>query len=336
MKYWVILQGMTLGELTKKKKELDKFLPLPKELANNLEEWYKVELTYTSNAIEGNTLTRQETAEIITKQGGAVISGKSLTDQLEARNHGHAVELVKKLALQFKSHQFITEENIKAVHKIILTGIDDFWAGRYRQSEVFIRGSQVQFPLPAKVPELMDSFVRWLTSQQGIHSVKVAAEAHSRLVSIHPFIDGNGRTARLLMNLILTINGYPAAVVNDTDRVKYLAALEKAQLGGNAEGYYNLIYSAVGRSLDFYLHAVKNKPLVSKTQKSLTIGQLAKETGESIATIRFWTREDLLKISGKTPGGYQLYSLDQITKVYLIRKLQKEERLIIEEIKRRI
>lgn len=326
---------MTLEELTKKKAELDKFKPLVKELAASLDDWYKVELTYTSNAIEGNTLTRQETAELISRQTNAVISGKSLRDQLEAINHARAIELIRRLALRLKSHQFITEETIKAIHKIILTGIDNAWAGRYRQTEIFIRGSQAEMPLPQKVPQLMTTFIRWLDGQQGVPPVKIAAEAHFRLVSIHPFIDGNGRTARLLMNLILAIHGYPPAAIRNEDRTKYLSSLEKAQLGGSLTDYLDLAYIAVGRSLDNYLAAIKNKPAIFPSEK-LTIGKLAKKTGETIVTIRFWTQEGLLKIIGKTSGGYQLYSSDQISRVYLIRKLQQEERLTIGEIKERL
>ncbi|PJE68156.1 Fic family protein, partial [Candidatus Shapirobacteria bacterium CG10_big_fil_rev_8_21_14_0_10_38_8] len=111
-----------LKTLTEKKKELDKQKPLTAEVLKNLEGWLKVELTYSSNAIEGNTLTRLETAEVIEKGISAALTGKSLQDQLEAINHAKAVEFIKTLAKEEKSHQFITEQDIKAIHKIILTG----------------------------------------------------------------------------------------------------------------------------------------------------------------------------------------------------------------------
>ena len=121
-----------LQQLTKKKQQLDKYRPLPKDVIRSLEEWLKIELTYSSNAIEGNTLSRLETAEVIEKGISATISGKALKDQLEAINHAKALELIKKLARQRKSHQFITEGDIKSIHKMILTGIDNQWAGKYR------------------------------------------------------------------------------------------------------------------------------------------------------------------------------------------------------------
>lgn len=168
----------------------------------------RVELTYSSNAIEGNNLSRAETAEVLERGVTAVIKGKPLKDQLEALNHARASAFVKTLASTLKSHQYITEQNIKAIHKIILTGINDEWAGKYRQTEVFIRGFNIDLPQPHKVPYLMTEFVQWLESIQE-HAVRIASNAHFKFVTIHPFVDENGRTARLLMNLVLLIHGYP-------------------------------------------------------------------------------------------------------------------------------
>src|ERR1035437_93369 len=176
-----------LDLLSDKKRQLDTHKPLPKELITNIEEWLRVELTYTSNAIEGNTLTRIETAEVIERGVTAIISGKSLKEQLEALNHAKAVDFVKELATKLKGHQFITEQNILAIHKIILSGIDDAGAGVYRNVDVFIRGKDVEFPRPNAVPQLMKEFIHWLEGQQTVHPVRIASEAHFKLVSIHPF-----------------------------------------------------------------------------------------------------------------------------------------------------
>ena len=121
--------------LSNKKHQLDAHKPLPKDLLHNLEEWLKVELTYTSNAIEGNTLTRIETAEVIERGITAVISGKSLKEQLEALNHAKAVDFVKDLATKRKGHQFITEQDILSIHNLILAGIDDAGAGKFKLTE---------------------------------------------------------------------------------------------------------------------------------------------------------------------------------------------------------
>ena len=333
-----------LKRLTAKKQELDKFKPLPQELVGSLEEWFKVELTYSSNAIEGNTLSRIETAEVIEKGISAVISGKALRDQLEAVNHAKALEFIKTLAKQRKGHQFITENDIKAIHKIILTGIDDQWAGKYRQTEVFIKGADVEFPSAHKVSYLMTEFIQWLEDQQKEHPVRIASDAHFKFVSIHPFVDGNGRTTRLLMNLILAINSYPMVVIRNEERTSYLKAVNLGQTQDNLKSFYSLIEESVERSLDVYLNAAQGKPSLApltkgiktdrlKRIKLLKIGELAKEAEESITTIRYWTKEGLLTVRDFTKGGYQLYEPLMIERVKNIRQLQNEKRLTLKEIK---
>ena len=338
-------------DLAIKKKKLDKLLPLRKEVLKEIEDWLRVELTYSSNAIEGNTLTRKETAEILEKGIAAVISGKPLKDQIEAVNHAKAIEFIKDLAKRKKEHTEIKEDNINEIHKIILTGIDDQWAGKYRETEVFIKGLNVELPQPVKIPYLMNEFIQWLLLQRKVNPVKVAAEAHYKLVSIHPYIDGNGRTARLLMNLILIINDYPMAIIRNEERIQYLDSLEEAQLKGQFDSYYHLIEVSVNRSLEAYINAASNKPVLPAFEKNSTpvikskrelitysellkIGKLAKETGETIHTLRYWTKMGLLKVSKYTEGGYQLYSPDVIKQIKKIRILQKEKRLTINEIKK--
>lgn len=334
-----------LNRLTAKKQKLDRYKPLPQELIKSLEEWFKVELTYSSNAIEGNTLSRIETAEVIERGISAVISGKALKDQLEAVNHAKALEFIKTLAKQRKGHHFITENDIKAIHKIILTGINDQWAGKYRQTEVFIKGADVEFPSVHKVSYLMTEFIQWLEDQREEHPVRVASNAHFKFVSIHPFIDGNGRTARLLMNLILTINSYPMAVIRNEERIRYLEAVNLGQTQDDLKSFYSLVEKSVERSLDAYLNAAQGKPsLVSLTKgiktdrlkrtKLLKIGELAKEAGELITTIRYWTKEGLLTVKDFTKGGYQLYEPSMIERVRKIRQLQNEKRLTLAEIKK--
>lgn len=330
--------------LAEKKQQLDDLRPLPKELQDNLDGWYQTELTYSSNAIEGNTLSRHETAEVIERGIAAVINGKPLRDQLEAINHAKAIEFIKQLAKKRKGHQYITEQDIKDIHKIILTGIDDNWAGKYRQTEVFVRGSSAQFPLPRAVGYAMKELIRWLQSIQGENPVKLSADAHFKLVSIHPFIDGNGRTSRLLMNLILTMFGYPMAVIRNEDRTRYLATFDAAREEQDLRPFYEIVETAVEQSLDTYIGAAKNKPVMPKLNalktipngKLLKIGELAKVTGETIHSLRHWLEKGLLEVVKYTESGYQLFDLSMIIRIKEIRRLQKEERLTIEEIKKRL
>jgi len=323
-----------LNQLTERKKRLDKYRPLPPALVKNLEDWFKVELTYTSNAIEGNTLTRQETALVVEK--GITVEGKSLQEHLEAINHAQALEFIK--ALVKKKREELIEADILAIHKIMLAKIDDTNAGKYRTVSVRIAGSTVIIPNALKVPDLMSGFVKWLNQPNADHAIKIAADAHYRLVSIHPFVDGNGRTARLMMNLLLMQEGYPPALIRKEDRRRYINSIEQGQLGGDLKDYYKIVSEAVERSLDIYLEALEPKETKEgvKINKLLKIGELAKETGETVCTIRFWTKEGLLTVKDFTKGGYQLYEPSMAEQVKEIRRLQNKERLTIAEIKERL
>lgn len=333
-----------LDELTLKKKKLDTIKPIGGQALQTLEDWLKVELTYSSNAIEGNTLSRLETAEVIEKGVSATISGKSLKDQIEAINHAKAIEFIKDLAKKLKSHQFITENDILAIHKMILSAVIDEWAGKYRQSVVYIRGTNLDLPRPGEIPTLMRKFVKWLGDQQAEHPVKVATDAHFKFESIHPFVDGNGRVGRLLMNLILIINGYPMAIIRNEQRAQYLQALNVAQTKGELKLLQDLIENAVERSIDAYIAVAQGKAglpnLIGKVSEEsgefLKIGELAKAANETIPTIRYWTKEGFLKVAKYTKGGYQLYDMSQIDRAKEVRYLQDEQRLTLGEIKQKL
>ncbi len=266
--------------LTNKKQKLDTFRPLPPELVKNLDEWFKIELTYTSNAIEGNTLTRAETALVVEK--GLTVQGKSLTEHLEATNHVEALEYVKTLV--GKKRQDITENDIFEIHKLILNKIEVGNAGRYRTQHARLTETDVVLPNPIKIPGLMQEFMGWLTGRNLNHIVKIAADTHYQLVSIHPFADGNGRTSRLLMNLVLMQEGYPPAIIRKEDRLAYINSLEKAQKGNGVEDFYHLIYEAVNRSLNIYLEALEP-----------TSGQ------------RFYTSEEVAKLLQIDPESVRRY-----------------------------
>lgn len=319
-----------LKRIHEKKKMLEAFQPLPKIVLKNLDEWFKIELTYTSNAIEGNTLTRQETALVVEK--GLTVEGKSIQEHLEAINHAKAYEFIETLIK--KKRKDITEATILDIHSIILQNIDAANAGRYRTVPVRIAGSHVIMPNAVKVPDLMKDFIKWLHNTEK-DSIETAVEAHFKFVSIHPFTDGNGRTARLLMNLILMQDRFPPAIIRKEDRKAYINSIEKGQLAGDLSDYYPLIFAAVERSLDIYLETAEPKETVSPVaQKLLKIGEVAEATKETVPTIRYWTKEGLLQVTDYSEGGYQLYSPDVIDKVRKIRELQKEKRLTIAELKR--
>ena len=323
---------MNFDKLTVKKQHLDSLRPLSGALVKNLEDWFRVEITYTSNAIEGNTLTRRETALVVEK--GLTVGGKSLIEHLEATNHASALDWVKEQVQ--RKHTSLTENDILHIHDVILKGIDNEHAGFYRSVPVRISGSMVVLPNPRKVPDLMGEFMKWLTRAQGMHPVELAAEAHYRLVTIHPFVDGNGRSARLLMNMLLLMSGYPAAIIRKSDRLAYLESLEKAQLGGSKDDYVKIIAKAVNRSLDIYLKAAAGEDAEpDDSDKLLKIGELAKQAGQSNSTIRHWTKEGLLSIAAVTESGYQLYAPEMVGRIKQIYAL-KEQRFTLQEIKSKL
>lgn len=232
----------------KKKAALDKLRPLQKEQLDNLEAWFKVELTYHSNAIEGNTLTKDETALVVEK--GITVGGKSLKEHLEATNYAFALDYVKKLSQ--KTHEQLMLAHVLALHQLVLKGIDDKNAGKFRSIEVKIAGSDTQLPQALRVPDLMYEFMVWLTSNND-HPVKRAADAHFRLVAIHPFVDGNGRAARLLLGLLLMQEGYPPALIRNEHRLAYINAIRETEQTGDFVSYYAVIATSVESSLDVYL-----------------------------------------------------------------------------------
>lgn len=320
---------MDYNALTEKKARLDAHRPLPDALVRNLDDWFRVELTFTSNAIEGNTLTRRETAMVVEK--GLAVGGKTLVEHLEATNHAAAVDWVRERARD--DSRSIDERDILDLHRMVLKGIDDTNAGRYRNLAVRISGSMVVLPNPAEVPALMDDLAAWLGRSTGLHPVERAADAHYRLVTIHPFVDGNGRTARLLMNLILLMAGYPPAIIQKHERLAYIGALEKAQLGGPLDDYHRLIARALDRSLNIYLKALDGDSAAGMVETPLLkIGALAKRTGVPTSTIRHWTKEGLLDVAETTASGYQLYAEEMVARVPQIRALQ-EQRYTLEEIR---
>ena len=215
-----------------------------------------IEYTYESNRIEGNTLTLQETALVIEK--GLTIGGKSLNEHLEAVNHQNAIEYIKDLA---KQNETITERNLLQIHYLILLGINNKQAGKYRDLQVLISGAKHVPPQPYLVQKEIESLFLWYNENKDkLHPVELSAEMHERLVTIHPFIDGNGRTARLLMNLILLQNGFPIIILKgDIDcRLKYYSALETVQVERNKEPFINHIIQNLDEMLQRMIRILGN------------------------------------------------------------------------------
>ena len=228
--------------------------PLDVSHLERLRDYFDVEYTFESNRIEGNTLTLQETALVINE--GLTIGGKSVREHLEAINHAEAIKLVHEFV---SNKELITKRTVLDIHRLILKGIDDRNAGVYRNVPVRISGSDVELPQPYRLDQLMeDYFEFYLIQRERMHPILLAAEMHERLVSIHPFIDGNGRTSRLVMNLILIQNGYPRVNIKGetASRLEYFRALQTMQQDADPLPFYSLVAREAIRSLESHLEWV--------------------------------------------------------------------------------
>lgn len=256
--------------IEEKLKRLNKFRPLPVSAVKKLKERFEIEITYNSNAIEGNSLTLKETYLVINE--GITIKGKPLKDHLEAKNHQEALNYLYDLIEKGKKNSF-SENLIRSLNQIVQQNIDKEWAGRYRNSGVIIGGSKHLPPEAIEVPHLMKKMMEWYAVNKKLHPVELASIIHHKLVFIHPFFDGNGRTSRLVMNIILMQSGFPLAVVLKNDRLRYYSALSAADKGDYAS-FVNFIARAVERTLDIYLKVLT--PSKNAKEKYLSLSELSK------------------------------------------------------------
>lgn len=240
-----------IEEVDKLKKRLDKKRPIPKAQLTNLMNAFKIEYTYDSNKIEGNTLTLQETALVIDK--GFTIGGKSLNEHLEALNHAEAFDFILDLV---KGKDTLTEYNLLQVHNIILKSIDRENAGRYRGVNVRIGGSRHTPPEPYLIrPQMDDYFNYYKMMQKEIHPLLLAADMHEKLVTIHPFIDGNGRTSRLIMNLVAYKHGFSLINISGDkeSRMAYYKALDDTRHGNQPDAFRMFVLKEAVKSLKDWL-----------------------------------------------------------------------------------
>ena len=231
------------------KARLDALRPLRGDALLALQKHYDVDLTYTSNAIEGNTLTLRETAEVI--EHGITVGGKPLRDHLEAVDHYEAVLWMRGIAAGGAP---VTEAVVVELHRRVVARSQPGIAGIYSPHPRRVAGSPVVFPNPLKVPRLMEAFGHWLAAAPGTPTR--AFEAHFRLTAIHPFSDGNGRAARLMMNLMLLRVGYPPVPVGPADRKAYLDALETASLTDDLGPFQRFMHERLEATLEDYLGAL--------------------------------------------------------------------------------
>ncbi|MBZ9729164.1 Fic family protein [Salegentibacter sp. JZCK2] len=241
----------TFKRLFEKKAMLQKARPLPKIALVKMKEALGIEWTYNSNSIEGNSLSLRETQMVL--QEGITIKGKSLREHFEAKNHETALDYLYTLV---KSSYKLNGKDILKLHELVLRSIEDDYAGRLRNSGVRIAGANFVPPNAQKVSGLFDELVTFVNENpQQLNVIELAMVFHHKLVWIHPFFDGNGRTVRLAMNLILMKEGFPPAIILRNDRKKYYAALNAAN-NGNYAKLGLLMCQALERTLNIYIQAL--------------------------------------------------------------------------------
>lgn len=234
------------------KLELDKFRPFDENIIKQLKEYYRISLTYTSNALEGNTLTETETKVII--EDGLTIGGHPIREIQETIGHSKAYDFLYELTKSID----ITEKNILELHKLFYEQIEPNNAGKYRDKKVIITGAEYIPPAPKELPALMKEFCEQIPKQKTkLHTVEFAAWLHLNLVNIHPFMDGNGRTARLLTNLALLQAGYSVIIIPPVVRADYINSIREAQTNGKSELFTNFLSEMVLESMKDYLRIVK-------------------------------------------------------------------------------
>jgi Fic family protein len=278
------------NSIERKLGELNRLRPLPGVAVKKLQEQIQLEMTYNSNAIEGNSLTLKETAFVINE--GITIKGKPLADHLEAKNHKEALVYLYDLVEKGKRHS-ISEVLIRSIHQLIVQETDKEWAGRYRNSNVYIAGAVHTPPDAMAVVNEMQKLINWVKGNRNrLYVIELATQFHHKLVQIHPFFDGNGRTARLMMNILLMQEGYPLVIILKNDRKKYYRALEAADKGSYKK-LTLLIASAVMRSLDIYLKTLT--PISKKREFFLPLSEACLGTPYSAKYLNLLARQGKLE-----------------------------------------
>lgn len=238
-------------QIDEKKKMLNSKRPLPVYTVKSIRDNLLLEWTYNSNAIEGNSLTLLETKVVLE---GITVGGKTLREHLEVINHKDAILYVEQI---IKDKEALTEWQIKNIHRLVLKGINDDYAGRYRDQQVIISGAKHIPPEPILIKEEIENLINWYENKgQNLHPVERASLLHIIFIGIHPFIDGNGRTSRLLLNFELMKNGYPPVIIRNENRMSYYKALDKAHTTGENDDFMKLVDDELNKSLDLYLKLV--------------------------------------------------------------------------------
>jgi len=319
-----------ISEIDAKVNQFFNYQPLSAETIKKLDDYYRAEITYSSVALSGGTFNRFDVTQVSVK--GLTVANKPVNELLEVINHTEAWEYTKLLA-GTKTKEQLTEQDLLELHRILVDKVDRANSGKYRTVSISLPYIQ-QIPEPSRVQPAVADFFKWLHSATA-HPVQVAFEAQAKLIAIHPFLDGNGRVARLFGNLLLMQVGYSPIAINPNEKEIYFKSVTDAAAGLNSDSYFEIMFQSLNRSLDEALKIASGPAQGEQksTGKLLKIGQIAKTVGVTVPTIRFWTNEGILPVAEFSKGGYQLYDTAAVERATEIRKLQTEQKMSIKDLK---
>lgn len=302
MKY---LEIKIANRIEEKLSRLNDLRPLPQSALKKIQDHFRIEMTYNSNAIEGNSLTLKETFLVINE--GITVKGKPLKDHLEARDHYLTLNYLYDLVENGKHHT-MSEHLIRSMHQLIMQETDKEWAGVYRNANVIISGADYIPPDALEVAHKMKQLIDWVKgNKSNLHIIELAALLHHKLVFIHPFFDGNGRTSRIIMNLLLMQYGFPLVIILKNDRKKYYNVLSQADKT-NYKPLVQFIAQSVERSLDLYLKTLT--PVSKKREEYLTFTELANKVPYSAKYLNLLVRQG--KLEAHKEGRNWLSSVEAI------------------------
>lgn len=302
MKY---LEIKIANRIEEKLSRLNDLRPLPQSALKKIQDHFRIEMTYNSNAIEGNSLTLKETFLVINE--GITVKGKPLKDHLEARDHYLTLNYLYDLVENGKHHT-MSEHLIRSMHQLIMQETDKEWAGVYRNANVIISGADYIPPDALEVAHKMKQLIDWVKgNKSNLHIIELAALLHHKLVFIHPFFDGNRRTSRIIMNLLLMQYGFPLVIILKNDRKKYYNVLSQADKI-NYKPLVQFIAQSVERSLDLYLKTLT--PVSKKREEYLTFTELANKVPYSAKYLNLLVRQG--KLEAHKEGRNWLSSVEAI------------------------
>lgn len=312
-----LLDARILTRLDDSLAELNRHRPLKRSILEKLRDQFAIEMTYHSNAIEGNRLTLKETLLVLRE--GVTIKGKNLQEHLEAKNHEEAMHFLFEV-VDSKKKLTLSHHLIRQLHQLVVKDTESKIAGHYRTTDVQILGSKHRPPPGYQVQAQMTNFLKWLaTNHKKYHPVEYAALAHHLFVAIHPFEDGNGRTGRLLMNLFLMRDGYPIAIILKNDRTKYYNALDDTDKGDSG-AMVRIVAQAVERTLNIYLKAISRS--TPKTE-SILLSELASKTSFSAKYLNLLARKGAIEAHKEGRNWYSsLKAIEEYKKTRLRKRAE--------------